>query len=214
MGRRIVVEATERKRAEDALRKTEKLAAAGRLAASIAHEINNPLEAVTNLLYLLRHQPSLDAFAISYADLAQHQRCARSRNNTTTDAAFLPPIHVARGCQYRRVVGFSGYAVQGKAAWAADRGLSSVRPMGISTVSPANCASSLPTWSAMRSTPWPTEGICGWLCAARVPGWMAHPVSGCSLRTTVGHDKGNAVADFQSHFLPPRSRLELGWVYG
>jgi signal transduction histidine kinase len=68
-----VVEATERKRAEDALRKTEKLAAAGRLAASIAHEINNPLEAVTNLLYLLRHQPSLDAMAISYADLAQHE---------------------------------------------------------------------------------------------------------------------------------------------
>jgi signal transduction histidine kinase len=69
----IVVEATERKRAEDALRKTEKLAAAGRLAASIAHEINNPLEAVTNLLYLLRHQPSLDEQAVSYADLAQHE---------------------------------------------------------------------------------------------------------------------------------------------
>ena len=69
----IVVEATERKRAEEALRKTEKLAAAGRLAASIAHEINNPLEAVTNLLYLLRHQPSLDREAIGYADLAQQE---------------------------------------------------------------------------------------------------------------------------------------------
>ena len=69
----IVVEATERKRAEEALRKTEKLAAAGRLAASIAHEINNPLEAVTNLLYLLRHQPSLDQEAIAYADLAQRE---------------------------------------------------------------------------------------------------------------------------------------------
>lgn len=69
----IVVEATERKRAEDALRKTEKLAAAGRLAASIAHEINNPLEAVTNLLYLLRHHPSLDQQATAYADLAQQE---------------------------------------------------------------------------------------------------------------------------------------------
>ena len=69
----IVVEATERKRAEEALRKTEKLAAAGRLAASIAHEINNPLEAVTNLLYLLRHQPSLDVEATGYADLAQQE---------------------------------------------------------------------------------------------------------------------------------------------
>ena len=69
----IVVETTERKHAEDALRKTEKLAAAGRLAASIAHEINNPLEAVTNLLYLLRHQPSLDREAMGYADLAQQE---------------------------------------------------------------------------------------------------------------------------------------------
>ena len=45
---------TDRKLGEDVLRKTEKLAATGRLAATIAHEINNPLEAVTNLLYLLR----------------------------------------------------------------------------------------------------------------------------------------------------------------
>jgi len=41
-------------RAQEALRRSEKLAVTGRLAASIAHEINNPLEAVTNLLYLLR----------------------------------------------------------------------------------------------------------------------------------------------------------------
>ncbi len=41
-------------RAQEALRRSEKLAVTGRLAASIAHEINNPLEAVTNLLYLIR----------------------------------------------------------------------------------------------------------------------------------------------------------------
>lgn len=40
--------------AQEALRKSEKLAVAGRLAASIAHEINNPLESVTNLLFLMR----------------------------------------------------------------------------------------------------------------------------------------------------------------
>ena len=44
---------TEKRKTEEALRKSEQLAAAGRLAASIAHEINNPLEAVTNLLYLV-----------------------------------------------------------------------------------------------------------------------------------------------------------------
>jgi PAS domain S-box-containing protein len=43
---------TPQKISEDLLRRTEKLAASGRMAATIAHEINNPLEAITNLLYL------------------------------------------------------------------------------------------------------------------------------------------------------------------
>jgi signal transduction histidine kinase len=68
----ILIETTERRRAEDALRRSEKLAAAGRLAASIAHEINNPLEAVTNLLFLLRQAP-LDPEPAEYADQAAHQ---------------------------------------------------------------------------------------------------------------------------------------------
>lgn len=45
---------TGRKRVEQALVQSEKLAAVGRLAASIAHEINNPLESVTNLIYIAR----------------------------------------------------------------------------------------------------------------------------------------------------------------
>lgn len=52
----MCMDITRRKQTEEALRKTEKLAAAGRLAATIAHEVNNPLEAVTNLIFLARNE--------------------------------------------------------------------------------------------------------------------------------------------------------------
>jgi PAS domain S-box-containing protein len=69
----IVLDASDRKRSEDALRKTEKLAATGRLAASIAHEINNPLEAITNLLFLLRNFSQLEEPALQYVLMAEHE---------------------------------------------------------------------------------------------------------------------------------------------
>ncbi|MGD0368785.1 MAG: ATP-binding protein [Acidobacteriaceae bacterium] len=68
----ILVDTTEQKRGEETLRRTEKLAATGRLAASIAHEINNPLEAVTNLLYLIR-QERLTPETARFAELAQQE---------------------------------------------------------------------------------------------------------------------------------------------
>ena len=51
----VLTNITDRKLAEEYLRNAEKLAATGRLAQTIAHEINNPLEALTNLLYLASH---------------------------------------------------------------------------------------------------------------------------------------------------------------
>jgi signal transduction histidine kinase len=51
---KIARDISQQKQAERALRTTERLAAVGRLAATVAHEINNPLEAVTNLVYLAK----------------------------------------------------------------------------------------------------------------------------------------------------------------
>jgi PAS domain S-box-containing protein len=63
----------DRKLAEETLRRTEKLAAAGRLAASIAHEINNPLEAVTNSLYLALLDTELNADTRTYLMMADRE---------------------------------------------------------------------------------------------------------------------------------------------
>jgi PAS domain S-box-containing protein len=60
------------KKSEEVLRRTEKLAVAGRLAASIAHEINNPLEAITNCLYLAA-QTDLSESSRTYIELAQNE---------------------------------------------------------------------------------------------------------------------------------------------
>jgi PAS domain S-box-containing protein len=59
--------------AEEALRRSERLAAMGRVAGIIAHEINNPLEAITNTFYLLLHHPSLDEEARYFARLGEEE---------------------------------------------------------------------------------------------------------------------------------------------
>jgi PAS domain S-box-containing protein len=53
---KILRDISSRKRMEQSLLQAEKIAATGRMAATIAHEINNPLESVMNLLYLLREK--------------------------------------------------------------------------------------------------------------------------------------------------------------
>ncbi len=66
---KIARDITERKHTEAALLESERMAAIGRMAASIAHEVNNPLEAILNLGYLLTNNPSLDREARKYAGL-------------------------------------------------------------------------------------------------------------------------------------------------
>ena len=68
----IIRDVTARLLSEQALRTNEKLAAVGRLASSIAHEINNPLEAVTNLIYLSR-QAVTDPEVQGFLDMADQE---------------------------------------------------------------------------------------------------------------------------------------------
>jgi PAS domain S-box-containing protein len=74
---------TERKRIEQALLRSEKLAAVGRLAASIAHEINNPLEAVVNLLFIARGAEDLSEIR-QYLDSADRELSRVSAITTQT----------------------------------------------------------------------------------------------------------------------------------
>jgi PAS domain S-box-containing protein len=69
----VVLEMTTQKRAEAALIQSEKLAAVGRLASSISHEINNPLEAITNLLYLIALSGDLPENVRHYVQIAQSE---------------------------------------------------------------------------------------------------------------------------------------------
>ena len=64
---------TMQKRAEQVLLQTEKLAAVGKLAASVSHEINNPLEAVTNLLYIARQDRELSQVTRELLDSADRE---------------------------------------------------------------------------------------------------------------------------------------------
>lgn len=63
---------TMERKTQDALIANEKLAVAGRLAATIAHEIHNPLDSVSNLLYLMRNGASPEE-ASQFMDMAEHE---------------------------------------------------------------------------------------------------------------------------------------------
>jgi len=93
----IARDVTGRKLTEELLRRAEKLAAAERLAATVANELNNPLEAITNLLYLLRNNNSLDDKARRYLELADRE-LARAAHMAKQTLGFYrdssPPIAV------------------------------------------------------------------------------------------------------------------------
>ena len=93
-----LLDVSERARIEETLRRSEKLAAAGRIAGTLAHEINNPLSAVTNLLYLLQNS-SLDDTARHYvevaaSELARVSHIARNTLSFYREAATPVPVHL------------------------------------------------------------------------------------------------------------------------
>ncbi len=94
-----VQDITDRKRAEEALIRSEKLATVGRLAATIAHEINNPLEAIMNTLYLVRTDPTLspstrEMIVLAEVEMNRAAQIARQTlgftRQSTERAAFRP----------------------------------------------------------------------------------------------------------------------------
>ena len=117
----VTVDMTERKLAEDALRRSEKLAAAGRLSATIAHEINNPLAAVTNLLYLARNSRNIEDIhaAIDTAD-QELKRVAHITKQTLgfyKDTGTPSPLNIAEVVEqvvsiYTRRIEARGIAVE------------------------------------------------------------------------------------------------------
>jgi signal transduction histidine kinase len=94
---------TERKQAELGLLNVEKLAAVGRLASTIAHEINNPLASVTNLLYLALCDQSLEEPVRGYLETAQ-QELARLSNVTRLTLSYARPQSMARRLNPNEVV--------------------------------------------------------------------------------------------------------------
>ena len=66
-------DASKARKSEEVLRRSEKLAAAARLSATMAHEINNPLEAVSNLIYIAKGAPTASPEVASYLVLAEEE---------------------------------------------------------------------------------------------------------------------------------------------
>jgi PAS domain S-box-containing protein len=90
---------TDRKRIEATLLKAHALGAAGRIAASVAHEINNPLAAVTNLLYLMRPHVTSETgaknLAMAEAELARVARITKKTLTYYRDTSKPEPVDLS-----------------------------------------------------------------------------------------------------------------------
>jgi PAS domain S-box-containing protein len=86
---------TNERKTQDLLRKSEKLAAAARLSATVAHEINNPLEAVGNLIYLAKANPGASPEIVKSLSIAE-QELERVAHITRQTLGFYRESNEAR----------------------------------------------------------------------------------------------------------------------
>lgn len=93
---------TETRRAELALIRSEKLATAGRLAATIAHEVNNPLESAINLVYLAQH--SNESEQTKQYLVAEEAELRRVSHLTRQSLAFYREQSIAQRLRPARAV--------------------------------------------------------------------------------------------------------------
>jgi PAS domain S-box-containing protein len=94
---------TERKHAEEALIRSEKLASMGRMASTISHEINNPLETIGHALYLASTDSGTSELAKSYLDLAI-QELDRVTHITRQTLAFHRDSNLPKSIDLRESV--------------------------------------------------------------------------------------------------------------
>jgi PAS domain S-box-containing protein len=98
----IFHDASRERSLQDVLRRTEKLAAAARLAATVSHEINNPLEAIGNLIFLARTNPNAPEKVVAQLQLAEQELARVShitrqtlgfyRESTSPTAVHIPTL--------------------------------------------------------------------------------------------------------------------------
>jgi PAS domain S-box-containing protein len=98
----VIRDTTERHRSEAALRSSERLAILGRLSATIAHEIRNPLEAVTNLMFLMR-STKLGPEALDYLNSADEE-IRRVSQTTNQLLSFNREVHAPGEVDIRQVL--------------------------------------------------------------------------------------------------------------
>ena len=91
---KIARDISDRKRMERMLMQSEKLAATGRMAAAIAHEINNPLESVINLVFLARHHSGFSGKVHEYLLAAEEELERVSHIARQTSITIFIPVRI------------------------------------------------------------------------------------------------------------------------